>query len=355
MIEKLYSDFDPDIVVRSAQGKTFDQGLVDLEQLKAIEGVENLSRATEEIVVIKHEKKWVNATMAGVDASFLKISRMKNHMVDGKPILASKGSDLALIGASLLDKLGGFIPERSGYETVQIYAPRRDAKVSLGGNPFKIRMINVAGRINFNREVNAERIVAPLEFSREMLNYGEDISGVYVDVNDKYANDQVKEAIQTKLGDDFRVITNYEKNELIYKTSRTEKIMVIVILVFIFILAAFNLVASLTMLFVEKKDNLLTLSAMGARQKDIFRIFFFEGLLISGKGIVYGLILGYGICILQLKASLLTMPNSGGESFPIQLSFLDGLMIIGLVSVLSFVFSYFPVKILMNKFNSRAF
>ena len=85
--------------------------------------------------------------------------------------------------------------------------------------------------------------------------------------------------------------TSYEKNELIFKTSKSEKLMVIVILVFIFILAAFNLVASLTMLFVEKKDNIATMIAYGANYQMVFRVFFFEGLLICGKGIFFGMFL----------------------------------------------------------------
>ena len=355
MIEQLYSDFDPDITVRSAYGKTFDASVLKLEDLKQVEGVAKVSRAAEEIIVIKHEKKWVNATMVGVDDEFLEISGMSKHMVDGKPVIKNKNGDFAIIGATLLDKLGGFVPEIAGYETVQIYAPKREARVSLGSNPFRIRMVNISGRMNFNREVNAERIVVPLELSRELLNYGNDLSCVYVDVQSEYDNDEVKEGIQERLGKDFKVVTNYEKNELIYKTSRSEKIIVIVILVFIFILAAFNLVASLTMLFVEKKDNLVTLSALGATEKDVFRIFFFEGLLISGKGVLWGLLLGYGISLIQIYGGILTMPNSGGEAFPVSLSFSDGLLILFLVATLSFVFSYFPVKVLISRFRNRAF
>lgn len=354
MIEKLYSDFDPDISISSAEGKTFDENSIDLRQVRAVEGVVNVSKAVDEIVVIKHEQKWVNARMVGIDSSFLEIARMKQHIVDGEPIIRIENNDFGIIGATLLDKLGGFIPERMGFETVQIYAPKRDAKVRLGSNPFKMQFLNISARMNFNREVNAERIVVPLDLARELLNYNKDLNFVYVDVDNGFNVDKVKSQLKESLGDRFSVKTNYEKNELIYKTSRSEKIIVIVILVFIFILAAFNLIASLTMLFVEKKDNLKTLTAMGADNKSIFKIFFFEGLLISGRGILIGLIVGYFVCFIQLQFGLLTMPNSGGEAFPIALSFKDGLLIFFLVSALSFAFSYFPVRILMNKYREEA-
>jgi lipoprotein-releasing system permease protein len=349
MIEKLYSDFDTDITIRSELGKTFPETQIDLSKVRSFEGVEEVSRAVEEVVVIKHEKKWVNAGLVGVDTSFLKMSRMKEHMVDGKAVLKDKGREFGLIGASLLDKLGGYIPERTGYEQVILYAPKRDSKVRLGSNPFKTELIDLSGRVNFNREVNAEKIVLPLDKSRELLNYGSDITAVYVDVSDGYANDEVKTELQEILGKDFSVKTNYEKNELIFKTSKSEKVIVLIILLFIFVLAAFNLIASLTMLFVEKKDNVQTMIAFGADRKTVFNIFFLEGILISGKGIVIGLLLGYGICITQLKTALLTMPNSGGEAFPIDLSLTDGLLIVFLVSLLSFLFSYLPVRFLLKR------
>jgi lipoprotein-releasing system permease protein len=353
MIEQLYSDFDPDIQITANEGKTFDQSTLDFNEISSVEGVGSLSRVIDEIVVVKHEKKWVNARMVGVDSVFLKMSSMPDHMVDGEPVLNSKNGDFAIVGATLLDKLGGFIPERIGYETVQIYAPKRDAKMRLGSNPFKVRLVNVSGRMNFNREVNAERILVPLSLASDLLNFGEDLTAVYVEVDGKSSPEEVKEGLKTILGPDFEVKTNYEKNELIYKTSKSEKLIVIIILVFIFILAAFNLIASITMLFVEKKDNLKTLTAMGATDRDIFRIFFLEGVLISGKGIVAGLVLGYGICFAQLYGGFLEMPNSGGEAFPIGINWSDGLLILTLVVGLSLLFSYFPVRVLMNRYKEE--
>lgn len=349
MIEKLYSDFDSDITIRSSNGKTFPENQIDIREILKIEGVSKTTRAIEEVVVLKHEKKWVNANLVGVDSAFLEISKMKEHLVDGEPKLKHGSKEFGLIGASLLDKLGGYIPENVGYEQVTVYAPKRDSKVRLGSNPFTTKMIELSGRMNFNREVNAENIVVSIENAKEILNYRDDITSIYVDVLPDHENEEVKAGLINLLGPGFDVKTNYEKNELIYKTSKSEKIIVLIILVFIFILAAFNLIASLTMLFVEKKDNIHTLISFGADQRSVFNIFFFEGLLISGKGIVIGLLLGYGVCLTQLKSSLLTMPNSGGEPFPIDLSLSDGLLIVCLVTLLSIFFSYLPVRFLLKR------
>lgn len=349
MIEKLYSDFDSDITIRSEVAKTFPESQIDFKALSSIDGVSNSSKAIEEIVVLNHEKKRVNAVMVGVEESFLNFSKMDKHLIEGASFLTKNDTEYGIIGASLLDKLGGFIPERVGYEEITVFAPKRDAKVRVGSNPFTTRRLSLAGRMNFNREVNAEKLIVPLSYARDVLNYSEDITAIYVDVKEGFENQTVKETIQQKLGKDFSVKTNYEKNELIFKTSKSEKLIVLIILLFIFILAAFNLVASLTMLFVEKKENVDTMISFGADKKTVFQIFFFEGILIAGKGIVFGLVLGYAICLAQLKWAILTMPNSGGEAFPIKLSLADGLLIVVLVSLLSFLFSYLPVRFLIKK------
>jgi lipoprotein-releasing system permease protein len=357
MIEKLYSDFDSDITIRSNYGKTFPQNRINLESIKSVPGVVNVSRAIEEVVVLKHEKKWVNATLLAVDSNFLRMARLTDtssngkyiHIVDGFPQLKSNHLSFGIIGATLLDKLGGYIPEKSGFEQLIVYAPKRDLTLRFGSNPFTMMRLDISSRMNYNREVNAEKMVVPLDFGASLLQYETDLSAILVDVSPSYSNEDVKFALAHKLGEAFTVKTSYEKNELIFKTSKSEKRMVIVILVFIFILAAFNLIASLTMLFIEKKDDLTTMIAFGASKKMIFRIFFLEGLMICGKGVFWGLLLGYTVCLIQIQGGLLEMPNSGGEAFPMVVSFSDACLILFLVSLLSFIFSYWPVKLLLKR------
>jgi lipoprotein-releasing system permease protein len=158
--------------------------------------------------------------------------------------------------------------------------------------------------MNYNKEVNEDKLLWPLAATRELLNYSSELTHVYVQVKGEFTNDEVKEKIQSALGSNFQVKTNFEKNELIFQTSKSERVVVIIIMIFIFILASFNLIASLTMLYIEKKENITSLESLGLSRKGVFQIFFFEGLLISGIGIVAGLLFGYFVCFLQLKFSL---------------------------------------------------
>ena len=181
------------------------------------------------------------------------------------------------------------------------------------------------------------------------MDYESDISALYINTKNKEKIAEIKEKILSIIPSTFEVKTHLEKNELIYKTSKSEKLIVISILVFIFILAAVNLVASLTMLFIEKKKNILTLETLGADKQFIFKIFFYEGLLISFKGIFIGFISGILICLLQLKFKLLLLPGANGEAFPISFDLNDGILVVFLVSSLSILASYFPVKFLVYK------
>jgi lipoprotein-releasing system permease protein len=349
MVAQLYSAYDAPITIRSTQGKTFLENTIDMRAISSVSGVKNVSRAVEETVILKKQKKWVNAHLVGVDAGYLKDCALDKHLVDGIPVFLNENQATAIIGATLLDKLDGYISELDGKEELLLYTPLREAKIGSRKSPFMIAPLTVVGKMNYNREVNASELLVPLDFARNQLNYTTDLTAIFIAVASTADPMEIKEVLQQQLGSKFEVKTAAEKNELIFKTSRSEKRIVVLILIFIFILAAFNLVASLTMLFIEKKENIQTLIRIGATNQFIFRIFFFEGLLIAAKGIVIGLALGITICALQLNFAFLAMPNSNGEAFPIAFNWKDGLLILSLVSSLSFAASYLPVWYLIKK------
>lgn len=350
MVIKLYSDFDPDISVRSSKAKTFNQNFIDLEAIEKVDGVNFTVRALEEVVILKHEKKWVHAKMLGVDPEFVEMTKMDEHLVDGDPYLYINKEPHAIFGASLLDKLDADVPRTSMFqELITFHVPLREGKIRPGKNPLNVKNINVAARMNYNREVNSEKVVIPYELATELLEYDEDVTAIYVDVSENKDVEDVKASLINLLGEDFEVKTSYEKNELIFKTSQSERIIVYFILVFIFILSSFNLIASITMLFVEKKEDIKTLNSFGTDKKTIFNIFFYEGLMISGRGIVLGLAVGYIVCFTQIYIGILDMPSAPGEFFPMKTTWSDAFFIVLSVSVLGFLVSYLPTKYLVRK------
>lgn len=350
MVVKLYTDFDSSLAIRSAKAKTFNQHFIDIDKIVELPEISDVSRALEEVVILKKEDKWLHAEMIGVDTSFLRMSKMNRHIVDGEPTFYIDGEPQAIFGAVLLDKLDGFIPNSEHFrEQITFNVPLREGKIRPGKNPLNVRRIDVSARMNFNREVNAENVLVPYELARELLEYEDDITALYLEVNDGVNLNRVKKKVQEIVGDDFEVKTHFEKNELIFKTSQSERLIIYFILIFIFILASFNLIASIVMLFVEKKHDISTLFSMGADRQFIFKVFFYQGLMIVGRGVVAGLVIGYLVTFAQIYFGLITMPSVPGEHFPMHATLTDTFAIVLSVTVLGFIITYFPTRILINK------
>lgn len=349
MINSLYTAYDQDITISSREGKTFPQSQIDWKQLEQVPGVFRMSQGLEEMVILRHEKSWINATLVGVEPDFLNMIEIlkQDHLLLGQARIKTQSNyNYGIIGAGLANKLSlGSVQEEP--ENTIIYAPKSNMKLKFGKNPFHQSTFLIGGIFNYNKETNDQIILTNLKFTQELLNKEASISHIYIQTASSSDNEQVKTEIKDAVGDSFVVKTNAEKNELIYKTSKSEKLIVIAILFFIFLLASFNLVASITMLFIEKKDNLLVLQTLGLNERKVFSIFFYEGILISSLGLLLGIFLGTLICWLQIKYHLLTLPGSN-LSFPMVISYQEIALIgIALVATSTF-FSFLTAKYLIR-------
>jgi lipoprotein-releasing system permease protein len=351
MIDRMYSEFDTDLSIQAVDTKTFNASQIDLKKIQTATGVKSLSRTIDELVIIKNGERWVNARLIGVDSTFLEMAKINKHLLNKEQI--KDYSDFVIPGAGLQEKLQIGIDIENNYDPIVIYAPKRKISIKPGQNPFYLENTNVSAILNYNREVNSEIVLSSFDFASQLLQYENEYSSIWIDLNESADLEQTKKSIQELVGSSFKVKTRIEKNELIYKTSQSEKIIVICILIFIFILSAFNLIASLTMLFVEKKKHIASLLSMGLTKKNIFSIFFIEGILISSIGLFVGLALGYLICFSQLYGNFIVLPGTT-ESFPINPTIMDGIMILFLVVFLTILFSYSTVHFLVrNNFSSQ--
>jgi lipoprotein-releasing system permease protein len=349
MIDRMYSEFDTDLSIQAVDTKTFNASQIDLKKIQTTTRVKTLSRTIDELVIIKNGERWVNARLIGVDSTFLEMAKINKHLLNKEQI--KDYSDFIIPGAGLQEKLQIGIDMENNYDPIVIYAPKRKISIKPGQNPFYLENTNVSAILNYNREVNSEIVLSSFDFASQLLQYENEYSSIWIDLNESADLEQTKKSIQELVGSSFKVKTRIEKNELIYKTSQSEKI--IVICIFIFILSAFNLIASLTMLFVEKKKHIASLLSMGLTKKNIFSIFFIEGILISSIGLFVGLALGYLICFSQLYGNFIVLPGTT-ESFPINPTIMDGIMILFLVVFLTILFSYSTVHFLVrNNFSSQ--
>jgi lipoprotein-releasing system permease protein len=350
LVISLFSTFEADVKIESVHTKTFEASYIP-DEVYQMDDLISYSRVIEEIAIIKNDDQFVIGTIKGVDEAFLKMSDMKANLLDGSSQLYSGEQPVGLVGAGALENLGGYIYESDfPSENFTIYSPNRNEKISRRNlDAFTTSRIPIVGTFSFNNEVDQEYLVVPIAYAAEILDYGTEITSVELDFPDGTDTDRKKEQLEQILGPDFKVKTNYEQNELIYQTSKSEKWITTLLLAFIFFLATFNMVASITMLVIEKKDNMQTLYSLGARKIQLQRIFFYEGLLINGLGLLLGLAVGYGICLLQQQVGLIRMEGSVVEYFPIKFKLDDLYVILGITLIFGVLAAYLPSKFLIKK------
>lgn len=351
LVQDLYSSFDPDIKITLKEGKTFNIENNELEQLNNIIGVASVSKTIDEVVLLKKGENWVTGTMKGVDENFLKQSIPDSIMTEGFPVVKEGGAEFAILGYGVQNLLQvSSNPQFNN--TITIYGLKRTEKINKNNkDAFEPRMISVGGIFSINPDFDNKYTIVPLSFASSILGYKNEITALEVGITKNTDPDDVKNQIISLLGDKFNVKTRYEQNELIFKTNETEKWMVFLILGFILLLSTFNIIASLTMLILDKKKDIQTLSSIGTPQSQIKKIFIYEGLLINSLGAFLGIVVGLGVALAQIKFHLIKMTNSVVDYWPIIIKPMDVLLIFGTVLIVGFTSSYLPPNILFKRLN----
>ncbi len=350
LVLDLFSSFENDIKIQATHSKTFSKSFIN-KTLFDDKDILYYSDVIEETVIIKNKDKYAFGTLKGVNDDFLKMVKMNQYLLDGKSTLKDKSGSFALVGVGVLQNLGGYIysiPNEFDFFTV--YSPNRNEKIRRNStSAFESLKIPVVGTFSFNNKIDETIMIVPIDFAKKALGFTDELTAIEIDFYNGVNLDKKKQDIQQLIGNDFTVKTAYEQNELLFKTSQSEKWLTIVLLGFIFFLGTFNMIASLAMLVIEKKDNLKTLYALGAEKKQLQSIFLYVGLLINGLGMMIGLGIGYLICFLQIKFGLLKMEGGMVEYFPVDVKLTDFLMILAITSVIGFIAAYLPSKILIKK------
>jgi len=353
-IEKLVisfnSAYEQDIKIESIKTKTFDRGYIP-ESVYEVDGLLNASQVIEEIVIIKNDERFIIGTLKGVEPQFMEMCEMPKHLEDGLPIIEDEFGPLGIIGfVAFIDLNGNSAAFSDMYENFTVYAPNKNKKIKSGGiDGFTPKSIAIGGNFSFNNRVDAKVLIVPLDFAADILEYENEISAVEMSFDPSVDLEVKKAEIQKIVGPGFKVRTQFEQNQLIYQTSKTEKWFVIFFLSFIFFMVSFTLISSITMLVIEKKENLFTLRAIGANVKQLIRIFFFEGLLINFFGLLIGLTIGYGVCFLQQEFGIVMLDAEYQESFPIAFKFNDLILILSIALSLGALASYLPSRFLIKR------
>ena len=312
LVSDSLGDAQPDIVVKPAVGKAFVPDSTAFAWLYDQDLVYNMSSVIEEQAFISFDGKQSLARVKGVDSVYEEESPLQNHITDGVFALHRGMQPRAVVGSSLawsLDINPRFVAP------LEIYYPDREGSVSLANpaNSLRSTKVGVSGLFAINAELDAELVLVPIETMRELMEYDDEVSAVEVRVtpgtSDKALQGLVFD-LEERLGPDYEVLDRYKQNEALYKMMRYEKLAIYMILIFIVIIIALNIYSSLTMLIIEKRDDIGTLRSLGAPEAMTRRIFLLEGWLISLLGLVIGLVLGIASVLLQQKFGFIRMPGN---------------------------------------------
>ncbi|MCB0801458.1 MAG: ABC transporter permease [Flavobacteriales bacterium] len=343
LVESLFESFDSDIRIEAKEGKTFQVTEDQLANIKNIEGVANYTQVLEEVCGVRFKNQQTIATIKGVENQFIEMSNLDSSLIEGSSTLIRNNINFAISGYGIAASLGMYL--NSSPDNMTIYAPKRGKIFSA--NPLDAvtkKIIAPGGVFYISPDYDEKYILVPLRFAQDLLNYSNEITAIEVKAGPKVDLDDLKQDLTEQLGNQFKISTRYEFNELIYKTNKTEKWVTFLILVFILIIAAFNILSSLSMLIIDKKDDIETLKSIGANNALIRRIFFTEGILINLTGALSGLILGVMVCLLQEHVGLLRLEGGIVEYYPVKLNPVELLYILATVIVIGFLCSWYPVR-----------
>jgi lipoprotein-releasing system permease protein len=350
LVQKLFSNFDAPLTIVPKEGKTFPDTLVIDESFYSIEGITRVCRVIEEDAWFNYEDYNTVATVKGVDTSYRHISPIDSMMYKGNFFLEKDSFAYAVVGLGVRGELQmPFSPDDP--PVIRINAPVRGKKLSrYKENAFNREPIMVSGVFSVNAELDNQFVFTPLGFARGLFDMDSTITSIELGLSPGGDAEEIKQQLLKVLPPSLTVQTRYDKNALVYKTNESEKWATFLILFFILIIACFNIIASLTMLIIEKKKDIYVLGSMGATDLNIRRIFIFEGIFINLVGVVSGTTIGILLCVLQEKFGLLRMEGAMVEFYPVKLQWMDTVGIFITVFIVGSLFSVILVRALMKRF-----
>ena len=357
IVEGMFSAFDPHLKISVKEGKVFDYHTSPFEEVLQLEGIQLLSESLEENALFKFDAQQVPVRVKGVSEEFRLMADMQRLIMDGSFRLREDVVDYTTLGAGLAIALGA----RPGFiDPIEIYAPKRDVRVNLA-NPstaFTTGYAQIGGVFSLNQpEYDDQMAIIPIELARELFNYENEVTSLDIKLNPDASVKKLKREMAAILGERFVVEDRYEQQRASYRMLQIEKWVTFLILAFILLIAVFNVVGSLSMLIVEKRDDIRSLQNMGASNSLVSRIFLYEGWLITFIGIISGIVLGLILCLLQQHFGLLRLSNTPGayiiDAYPVIVKVSDLLIVFAVVSVIGLLTVLYPVNNLRKQLGKQ--
>jgi lipoprotein-releasing system permease protein len=348
LVKTLYNSAGGDIEITIIKGKTFLPTGPLFDSIRHLKAVKYFDETMQDKALLKYGDRQCLSYIKGVGEEFAPMTHFDTLIREGKYELKNGDVYSGEFGRGVADILG-INSSDENYNSVTCYAPKRGLENNSINPEDAIiqKHLYRSGVFSINDDFDSRYVIVSVDFARELFDYHDrSVTSIEIGLSDPNASADAKKQIKSILGNNFVVKDRFEQNEILFKTLKTEKLWVFIILAFILIIATFNIVGSLSMLIIDKQKDIAILRDMGAEIKTVRNIFMFEGLLITVIGALIGLVLGTIICILQIKFKL--VPMSGGfvvDAYPVSLEFYDYVSILTCVLIIGFLASWYPVRV----------
>ncbi len=351
VVKSLFNSFDPDIRIAAVKGKVFTPDET-FQKIKKMPGVAHFAEILEENALLKYGERQHIATIKGADESFIDVTGIDSMIYDGHMILKDKNRSYAVVGQGVAYSL------QIGLNFITplfVYMPDRLGSINLT-NPddaFRRNYLYPSGIFTIEQDYDSRYIIVPIGFMRDLLDYTNEVSAIEIKLDPAFDPETTQAQISALLGDAFTVQNRAQQNELFYRVMKSEKWAIFLILTFILIIASFNIIGSLSMLIIDKKNDIRSLRNLGASPQLISRIFLLEGWLISIMGSLIGIALGTLISWIQDKYELLKLSGSGTfiiDAYPVNLKLTDVLLVWITVLLIGYLAARYPVKQISKKY-----
>ncbi len=336
--------FNPDLEITSREGKVFPQNAINLQKIAAWDDVQYCSEVLSDVVVFACEDRQFIAKLKGVRNDYTKMNRL-DTMVEGHFVLHENDNDFAVLGGNIAYRLDCFAGVPNTF--LKVYYPDRMRKnVSINNlSSLNSQIIIPSGVFYTYTEYDAEYVFVPIDFAKQLLGYDSAYTSVEIKCKEGKVN-AVQRKLKEMYGDKFYVRNAYQQEEDLYKVMQSEKWGIYAILSFILVIAMFNIISMMTILILEKKEQIKVFYSMGADKTMIKNIFFYEGLLITGIGLLIGIVIGLLFCFLQSQFEFITFGDGSYllSAYPVKIKLLDVVMILLVVFLTTVPATYFPTR-----------
>ena len=357
LVTTMFTAFDPEIKITSATGKVFDAQNERIQSLKELPEIEVFSESLEDNAMVQYKGRQTMVVIKGVEDNFNQLTAIDSILYGrGDWILHDEVVDYAIPGIELVSVLGTGI---RFLDPLEVYAPKRGVKINVA-NPstsFESSYLHSSGLVFAvnQQKYDASYILTSLSFARDLFQYETEVSSIELKLSANADVNEIKSEAKRILGSDFLVQDRFEQQADTYRIMKVEKLISYVFLSFILLIACFNVIGSLSMLIIDKRNDVVTLRNLGADDQLISRVFLFEGYMITFFGALIGVALGLLLCFVQQEFGLISLGNGSSagafvvDAYPVSVYAADIILVLITVLVTGFLSVFFPVRYLTRR------